>query len=276
MIQMIVCDLDGTLFNGDLHVNPQAGHLLRQLWQTGIHVVIATGRSWRTALRSRQELGIPGPVVAHNGAYVFDPARHPAEMYRHGIPRVRAEEMLHWSFDTQAHMRFYLGYQHPVFLTRTPDDYERWQKPDDLLITADTLIPRKPVEILLVGQDHVEKFVRDYGLKGKDYELTMFDHGHFREVNICAPHVNKSEGLGYLARQYRIPRQNILAIGDGLNDVPMLEWAGIGIASGDGLPECQQVADYVTPQGFDDPVTAAILWAEQQGLLGPLRHQEVF
>jgi hypothetical protein len=276
VIQMIACDLDGTLLDRDIHVNPKAAHLLRQLWKTGIHIVIATGRSWRTALKARQELGIPGPIVAHNGAYVFDPSKHPVEMYRHGIPRSRAEAMLRWSFDTEAHMRFYLGYQHPVFLTRIPDDYELWQKPDDLLITPDTLIPRKPLEILLLGQEHVEQFVREYGLKGPDYELTMFDHGHFLEVNICAPNVNKSEGLGYLARQYRIPRQNVLAIGDGLNDVPMLQWAGIGIASGNGLLQCQEVADYVTPRDSDDPVTAAILWAEQQGLLGPLRHQKVF
>ncbi len=276
MIQMIVCDLDGTLFNGDMHVNPKAAHLLRQLWKTGIHIVIATGRSWRTALRSQQELGIPGPIIAHNGAYVFDPSKHPHEMYRHGVPRVRAEEMLRWSFDTHAHMRFYFGYQYPVFLTRTPDDYERWQKPEDLLVTSQTRIPRKPMEILLLGREKVEQFVRDYGIKGEDYELTMFDHDHFIEVNILAPHVNKSEGLGYLARKSLIPRQNVLAIGDGLNDVPMLEWAGVGIASGDGPPECQKVADYVTPKGADDPVTKAILWAEQQGLLGPLRHQEVF
>ncbi|SMC03114.1 hypothetical protein SAMN00768000_0915 [Sulfobacillus thermosulfidooxidans DSM 9293] len=276
MIQMIACDLDGTLLNQEIHVQPKAAQLLRQLWHNGIHVIIATGRSWRTALKAQQELGITGAIVAHNGAYVFDPSKHPADLYRHGIPRPRAQEMFEWSFRHQAHMRFYLGYQQPVLLTRLPDDYDRWQKPSDRLVSPGTVIPRQPLEILLLGQKSVDQFIQDFGLIGPDYELTIFDHGHYREVNICAPGVTKAEGLEKLAHHYHIARQNILAIGDGLNDVPMLKWAGIGIAVGQGLPECHLVADYVTPTGSDDPVTAAILWAEQQGLLGPLSHQQVF
>lgn len=276
MIQMIACDLDGTLLNEDIHVNPRAAQLLRQLWQNGMHIVIATGRSWRTAWKAQQELGITGAIVAHNGAYVFDPSRRHADLYRHGVPRARAKAMLGWSLIHGAHMRFYLGYSHPVLLTRLPEDYDRWRKSDDRLVSLDTGIARDPMEILLLGQESVDQFIDNFGLRGPDYELTIFDHGYFREVNICAPGVTKAEGLDTLSKHYHVPRQNILAIGDGLNDIPMLEWAGVGVAVGEGLPNCQKIADYVTPVGSGDPVTAAILWAEQQGILGPLRHEQAF
>ncbi|WP_158246329.1 HAD family hydrolase [Sulfobacillus sp. hq2] len=270
MIRMIACDLDGTLLDEAAHVRPQAAHELHQLWLQGLHVVVATGRSWRTAVRVQRELGISGPIVAHNGAYVFNPALPQPDLYRHGVPITRTQEMMRWGFRHHAHLRCYLGYANPVLFTQFPPDYDVWQKPEDQVITEDTAIETEPLEILMLGNRKVTQFIDDFGYQGPDYELTVFSHIGYQEVNICAPRVTKAEGLQHLAHLYHIKPHEVLAIGDGMNDLPMLQWAGVSVAVGEGLEACHQVADYITPVPCSDPVSAALSWAWRKHLLRPL------
>lgn len=276
MIRMIACDLDGTLLDPEAKVRPQAASHLHQLWEQGIHIVVATGRSWRTALRVQQDLGIAGPILAHNGAYVFDPSKSHPDLYRHGVPASRSQEMMRWGFRHHAELRCYLGFQKPVLFTQFPEDYAPWRKPEDRMISESVPIESDPMEILLLGNHKVDQFIDDFGWSGPDYELTVFSHLGYREVNICTPGVTKAEGLQHLAQMYHIEASQVLAIGDGQNDIPMLQWAGIGAAVGEGLEACRQVADYVTPVPCPDPVSAALLWAERQSLLGPFSGKQDF
>ncbi len=276
MIRMIACDLDGTLLDRQVHIRPRAAHMLRELHQQGVQVVIATGRSWRTALRVQQELGIRGPILAHNGAYVFDPQDLHPDLYRHGVPQPRTQEMVRWAFRHHASLRCYLGFQRPVIFTQWPAGYGQWQKPEDRLTTETGRLEADPMEVLLLGNATVDLFLQDFGMQGPDYELTIFSHIDFREVNICAPGVTKAEGMQALSTLSGIGASQVLAIGDGQNDVPLLQWAGVGVAVGEGLEACRRAADYITPRSCPDPVAHALLWAEEQGLLIPFSDQEGF
>lgn len=269
MIRMIACDLDGTLLDDNAALRPQSARILRRMWEYGIGVVLTTGRSWRTAWQYQRQLGIPGPIIAHNGAYVFNPAE-PQDLYRHGIPVPRAREFFGWADRQGIMLRGYLGFNRPVVFNCFDAEHKiRWRRPEDTVVPdIHRTLSVEPLEVFLLGDREVDLLLEQFGLSGPDYELVVLPRGSLREVNICAPGVTKAEGLQFLSTAFGVPSRSILALGDGLNDVEMLEWAGTSVAIGDGVAAAKAVSDYVTPARHPEPVMDGIRWALQKGLFG--------
>lgn len=262
MIRVISCDLDGTLLDSRGHIRPASGRMLRNLSRAGYTVVLATGRSWRTAVAVQQALGIRGPIVAHNGAYLVDTARG-QDLYRHTVPLARARAILAFADETGIMVRCYLGYNEPVLFNRfTADHLAHWLRPEDREVPdlAHTLSV-EPLEIFFFGKSEVERFLARFGLVGQGYELSIFPHNDYREVNICAPGVDKVEALSALVRRLGLGADAVLALGDGLNDLRMLRWAGVSVAMPHAVDEVKRASSYVPPAEGRDPVEAGLRWA---------------
>lgn len=271
MIEAITCDLDGTLLDHRARIRPQSARALQFLARQGILVVLASGRSWRTVLKIQRLLGISGPIITHNGAYGYD-SQSGQEWHRKGIPLARARQLLTFSDQQHIMVRCYLGAMHPVVYNRFDLAHQLcWMRAEDRLVPdlAHSLSV-EPLEIFLSGLDSVDRIVSQFGLSGEDYELVVFPHIGYREVNICAPGVDKVEALESLTRAYAIRRENVLALGDGANDVRMLEWAGISVAVGDGNDMAKRVAKFVTTPGNPEPVLEGLQWSLPHYLSRPL------
>lgn len=271
MIQMVVCDLDGTLLDAHGRPRPQSARILADLSAKGIIVALATGRSWRTALSIARQTRIHGPIVAHNGAYAFWPDTG-QELYRRPVPAARARQMIAWADARQVMLRCYLGYGRPVLFNRFDAHHQLcWLRPEDRLWPhLARALDDDPVEVFLSGTQNADAFMAAFGPRGPDYEALVFPHPGYREVNVCAPGIDKVDALQDLVRRLHIHPKNVLGLGDGLNDVQMLSWAGYGVAMGHGCPEARAVADFITPPGHMEPVYAGIRWAIAAGLLPPV------
>jgi Cof subfamily protein (haloacid dehalogenase superfamily) len=270
VVRLIALDLDGTLLRADGHVGDRTAARLAYLHRRGVAVVIATGRSWRTALRIQRELGIAGPAVAHNGAYAFD-SRNGSEWYARRVPRQAARLMLAWATARRIMVRCYLGVGRPVlFNFFTAEHLAAFRQAEDEAVpdlhrTLDT----DPLELFLLGNWEVDSFVGRFGRVGPGYELVPFERNGRRELNICAPGVDKVEGVAAVARRLGISPAEILAVGDGPNDVRLLRWAGTAVAVGGGYDQAAAVADYVTPPDSPEPVADALDWAWSRLSLAP-------
>lgn len=262
MIRIIACDLDGTLLDSGSRLYPRSARLLRALQDKGVVVVLATGRSWRTAYKIQQELGIRGPVIAHNGAYLFDTATQ-RDGYRRAVHSTPARHILEFADDVGMMIRCYLGFQYPVLFNRMSAEHrQNWLRPEDREVPAlYRNLPVPPLEMFVFGNREVEFLSERFGQRGPGYELTIFPHSGYYEVNICAPGVDKVEALAALTRQLKVNPREVLALGDGLNDVRMLRWAGMGVAIGHGDDAVKAVSDYVTHRPDLEPVEDGLLWA---------------
>lgn len=271
MIKLIACDLDGTLLDSNARLHETSSALLRRLSENGVQVALSTGRSWRTALKIQQQLGIEGPIIAHNGGYVFDP-RVSSDIYRRDVPTAQAHRMLEWATDHETMLRCYLGYRRPVIFNFFDACHQaQFLRPEDVLLSESPMnLTVNPLEIFLFGTHQIAPFIHEFGMRRDDYELIVFGHENHQEINICAPDVDKVDALQFLCQSLNIGPESVMALGDGLNDVKMLAWAGTGIAMGDGDPACRSVARYVTPPGSDDPVAQALIWARHAGLFSHL------
>jgi hydroxymethylpyrimidine pyrophosphatase-like HAD family hydrolase len=77
-------------------------------------------------------------------------------------------------------------------------------------------------------------------------------------IEIYVPGISKQVGIAYVADHLGVKQEETMAIGDHLNDIEMLRWAGIGVAMGRSLPEVQAAADYVTASYQQDGVARAV------------------
>jgi hydroxymethylpyrimidine pyrophosphatase-like HAD family hydrolase len=80
----------------------------------------------------------------------------------------------------------------------------------------------------------------------------------FVECAVLNREASKKNALAKLCADFQIPSDRVLAIGDSRNDVPMLRWAGIGVAMGNALPEVRDAVRYVTSTNDRDGVAQAI------------------
>jgi hydroxymethylpyrimidine pyrophosphatase-like HAD family hydrolase len=81
-------------------------------------------------------------------------------------------------------------------------------------------------------------------------------HGLFIEANPLG--VDKGNGLAWVADYLGVPQSQVMAVGDQDNDVPMVAWAGLGVAMGNGSLACKAAADWVAPPFEEDGAAAAI------------------
>lgn len=250
--RLVALDIDGTLVDG-FGVMPDEVHdAVRRVVDAGVPVVLSTGRSWLATKTVFDQLGLPpGWAVSSNGAMVltnpplrihhetrFDPAavvRRVAEIAPQA--RIAVQDGLDW---------------------RVNREFPPGELDGEVVVESiDELASREVSRVIVRDPDAtVEGFselVPQLGL----HEVSYFV-GWSAWLDIAPQGIDKAYGLQIVCDQLGVDAADVLAIGDGRNDIEMLQWAGRGVAMGDAPDEVKAVADAVTG-GFDQLGTAAEL-----------------
>ncbi|MBR0168322.1 MAG: HAD-IIB family hydrolase, partial [Synergistaceae bacterium] len=105
-----------------------------------------------------------------------------------------------------------------------------------------------------------DKILRENLLKSLPYVFPklLFTSSVPNNIEINDPKANKGDGLKFLAEHLGLPAESTLAFGDGLNDMSMIEYAGIGAAMSNGVPELKAVADYIAPDNNNNGVAEGV------------------
>lgn len=255
-IDLIALDLDGTLLAPDESVSLANRAAIARALGAGIRVVLVTGRGVDTPIRVSQELGLNLPVICCHGALTKDfganktlvhipvplsyakPIIEYAEANGHSIA-VYAEEKFWRLPSATIHMQDMVG--------------PHWRVTPTLL---NVLTRGAPTFVRFLGQAAVDAMMAKFGDLPLSFRLeTWFD---FVEVAVLNRNASKKNALELLCKDLTIPPQRVLAIGDSRNDVPMLQWAGIGVAMANALPEVREAVPYVTDSNEHDGVARAI------------------
>lgn len=263
---MLASDLDGTLLRSDGTVSPRSRSALRAAVDAGLLVAFVTGRPPRWLEEILEATGHAGVAVAANGAVLFDLASerilasHPlspdalgtvtAEL-RTAFPEVQFAVEYGDSFAAEP------GYVHDWEVNPRVD---RRGRPIAPPVVADlaSIIAKPGVKLLAKdrGAD-ADQFMAsaDALLAGR---VTVTHSSTFGLLEIAAAGVTKASGLAELAATHGITRDEVAAIGDMPNDVPMLQWAGASYAVANAHPAALAAADEVLASNDDDAVAALI------------------
>lgn len=250
---MVALDIDGTLVDHEGVLPQNVRRSIRQIKAAGVPVVLTTGRSWHATRPIFEQLELPtGPAIASNGAVIvqfpplellsvrtFDPADVIEKVLREHPTAAIAAEVIG------------VGYR----VTR--------QFPDGDLtgeiveVSADELAGSDVTRIIVRDPESSDAEFIDLagrlGLHGVSYSV-----GWSAWLDIAPAGVNKASALAEVVAEMGFTAADVLAIGDGRNDIEMLTWAGRGVAVGDACADVQEAADSVTGC-FADGGTAAEL-----------------
>jgi Cof subfamily protein (haloacid dehalogenase superfamily) len=255
---MIATDVDGTLLDDDERITPRTRHVVRAAVASGVQFVLATGRPPRWVPPVVEALGFAPMAVCANGAVIYDSDQDRiisartlavdvlaelAEIATRVIPgAVLAVERVGRSAHDSATPQFVSspGYEHA------------WLNPDNTEVSLEDLLSAPAVKLLIRkagarSSDMAAELAKHIGLQG---DITYSTNNGLIEINPLG--TSKATGVEEVARPLGITAEDVVAFGDMPNDVPMLLWAGHGVAMGNAHPDAIAAANEVTATNADD------------------------
>ncbi len=258
MIKLIAVDVDDTLVGDDLTISQKNKDAVRQVLERGVFLTLATGRMHVSALPYALELELPAdrPLISYNGAML---RRIDGELLHHqgldvpialeaaALCRARGWTLNAYFADTLYVERMDPNVEYYVHMARVPavvvGDLSAFISDGEKTVS----------KLLIVGT--AEETVDRIGLVQEVFgERAQVVQSKPRYIELTHPQANKGLALQRLAKLLGVAREEVLAIGDSGNDVPMLKYAGIGAAMGGGRANAKEAADYVAPPSGEDGV----------------------
>lgn len=255
MTRLVATDLDGTLLRSDGTVSDRTREALRRVRESGCDVVVVSARAprWLKDVLEDLELG-SGYAVCSNGAIVYDFGRDGAVRH-HTLSAHVSKRLVEALRNAAPGVAF--AWEHESLTFREPHYVPLWPTPgmNDHL---DALSVAEPLSKLIVQHPHLsqeELYALVAGICGEEATATI--SGEVL-VEISAAGVTKAYALAALCEELDIEAEAVVAFGDMPNDIPMLEWAGRGIAVANAHPDVIAVADEVTEANDADGVAVAL------------------
>ena len=253
----VACDLDGTLLRSDGTLDERSRRALAAVERTGAIVVICTARPARWMRPLAEATGHRGVAICANGGVVWD-LHTDAPIEEFPLEPAIAQQIVaaleeglpggHWAVERSN------GFGHE------PSYEPRWPVPDDTVVEAvEILVSQPSVKLMLRHGDLLadELLQRARGLVGHLAELS---HSNSTDslLEIAAAGVSKASALTRVCTERGIASEEVVAFGDMPNDLPMLRWAGHGVAVANAHPDLLTAADEVTASN-DDAGVAQVL-----------------
>jgi Cof subfamily protein (haloacid dehalogenase superfamily) len=252
---LIALDLDGTLLNSREEISPRNRHAIRAALSAGIRIVLVTGRGVDTPIRISRELELNLPIICAHGALTKDflankTLGHVPVPLAYAKPMVEFAERNGLSIALYSEEFFYRLEGSKLYMEdMTGPAWREVRTFEDVMHTA-------PTFIRFLGEESVSAMQREFGDLPLHFKIEHWLD--FVECAVTSREATKQRALARLCADFQIPSERVMAIGDSRNDVPMLRWAGMGVAMGNALPEVKQSVRYVTATNDEDGVALAL------------------
>ncbi|MHB1420118.1 MAG: Cof-type HAD-IIB family hydrolase [Bacillota bacterium] len=257
-IKLIAMDLDGTLLSSDLAISPRTKQVIKKVREKGIHVTIATGRMFTSALVYAEELDLDVPLITYQGALVKT-SRSGQVLYRRNMPLDLARKVIQEAGERGFHVNVYIEDQLYVkSITERAMEYARLARvPIHPVGNLAEFVKSDPIKVLVVGEeDELDAWAKVCRAHFQD--SLYITKSQYNYLEFLHPEATKGIGLRNVAQFLGIPPGEVMAIGDSYNDLEMFQYAGIAVAMGNSREEIRAAATYVTA-GNDADGVAEIL-----------------
>lgn len=253
-IKLVASDLDGTLLNKNKEITPRLFDALKKLDELGIYFVPSTGRPFGTVPQAIKELPFLKYVITSNGATIYD-----ATEKKNIIENYLTPEAVYAVIEIARELPVITEYfiEGKAYIAKKVyDDLT----PFDLTESHVTYIKnsRTPVEDFWDEMkrnntvlENINLVFRDMELRKKTWDrlkalgLASVTAATTKNIEITSIYATKAKALEKLCEVLGFTRENVLAMGDGDNDMPMIQFAGIGVAMANGEEHIKQAADII-------------------------------
>jgi Cof subfamily protein (haloacid dehalogenase superfamily) len=247
--RLAAMDLDDTLLCHKKQISPENIAAVHRLKAAGVRVVLASGRRHENMTRFHRALELDTVLVSCQGALVRE-GNSDRIVHRQSLDPVHAAELVAEAARENATLAYY--HSDGVYVARRNEFTDIYQSRggEPLLECGDLnrLAGESPFKIIWIDHPPQTQLRYQTGLsryRGR-FELVI-TCPEYVEFNACGVH--KAAGLATVAAHYGISREEVVAFGDGDNDVSMLEWAGFSVAMTVCTPAARRAARAVSPEG---------------------------
>mgnify|MGYP004537888517 CR=1 FL=1 len=248
--KMIVMDLDGTLLNGEGNVTQKTKDYLNKLKKEGDIIVIATGRILKRALVATDEAEFANYIVTDAGAAVYKKKDEKwEEIYEDLIPRKIVEDIISM-FDCEKYRYINICSKNQIDMLSTKYHSEsmttiNYTKKEEIIKNIKETIH---ISVGFENNKLVEEYRKIFSKKYTELDITIMQDSfdNVQWIEIFTKGNRKYKGIYKISQIENIENKDIIAFGDGLNDVDMIEKCGVGVAMKNALSDVKARADFVT------------------------------
>lgn len=248
--RLLLVDIDGTLVGKDGTILAQDREAIEKARHLGIEVSLSTGRATQSCLPIIKQLGLDGYHIFCDGALVSNLDQ---ELYAEPIPSEVVRETIHFARQHEVYLELYSASRffieketwateiHRQFFNLEPTvvNFDRlWERER---IIKGGIVAASPEEIA-----RVEEFRRQFS---QSLHFSLARSPAYPDVqffNVVRLGVSKGKALAALTSHLGVTLAEVMAIGDGLNDISILSSVGLAVAMGNAPEEVKAIADYTT------------------------------
>ena len=253
-IKLVASDLDGTLLNKNKEITPRLFAALKKLDELGIYFVPSTGRPFGTVPQASKELPFLKYVITSNGATIYDAVEQKNIIENYLTPEA-VDAVIEIARELPVITEYFIEGK-AYIAKKVYDDLS----PFDLTESHVTYIKnsRTPVEDFWNEMKRNNTVLENINLVFADMELRKETWNRLKalglasvtaattkNIEITSLYATKAKALEKLCEVLGFTRENVLAMGDGDNDMPMIQFAGFGVAMENGEEHIKQAADII-------------------------------
>ncbi|GAB6991581.1 Cof-type HAD-IIB family hydrolase [Paenibacillus pini] len=235
--KLLALDMDGTLLTNEHQISPETSSWIKRAQEHGIHVCLSTGRSFGNALPFGEQLGLATPMVTVNGSEIW---RAPHDLYQRYLMDV---DLIKKMYGIAAH-------------------YDTWF----WAYAVDHLYNKENWTTEIDGQEWLK-----FGFHTEDDDvrhqilMELQDLGGL-EITNSSPHnleinpqgINKATGIAQVCSLLGLEMSQVIAVGDSMNDLAVIQKAGLGVAMGNAQQVVKDEADVVVASNDEDGIAEVI------------------
>ncbi|PAV30993.1 phosphoglycolate phosphatase [Virgibacillus profundi] len=235
-IKLIALDMDGTLLNSEHEVSAHTREVIAKALKKDIHVVLSTGRGFKTCYPYAESLKLTSYLVTTNGGEIWTIDKKLLD--QHLMETATIEKL--WTMGREIGVNMWMISTDSVFRNEAPDNFydHKWLK---------------------FGCESFDKTKLDQMIK----ELSHFEGLELTNslptnVEANPKGVSKAKALKFVCKEIGITMNQVMAVGDSLNDIKMIQDSGVGVAMGNAQEAIKNAADFTTETNNNDGVAMAI------------------
>lgn len=284
MYKLIAIDLDGTLLNSYGEISQGNREAIEHALKNNVEVVLASGRDPKTMEKISLNLGINNYLIAGNGASIYD-IKQEKNIYEKFIKQEKALKIIQICKDNSIFLNLYtdkgiitesLNFNVKVF--NSENTHKALEKQTNIEVVNDLYQYTKEnklniLKIIICDESKIifnniiQKLKMIGGVEVLDVEhmsrkkirigTEEIDVEYFY-TEISSKNVDKWNAIEFLIEKLQIKKEEVICIGDNINDKKMVENAGIGIAMGNSALSVNNIGDFITEDNNSDGVKIAI------------------
>jgi Cof subfamily protein (haloacid dehalogenase superfamily) len=263
-IRLVVLDLDGTIVDKSNHIRNSVAQAVDLVGRRGVAVAIATGRRYQSSLPAYDLIGSTVPLICYEGGLIRE--RTTGFTHRHWPlgPHVVSKILNHTErLSLDGRLSVHLHIDDDLYVSNLNDASSKFFEGSTVvpIVVSDLrpLLNRSATKVMVLSDDVEIITSLSIQMKNSDSRTRIREYKSMTLLEAFHPTANKRLAVRFLAEEIMALRpENVMAIGDDVSDIEMLEYAGIGVAMGNAPEAVKACADWVTTTIEKDGVATAV------------------